>query len=87
MRELRVNINPCQEVIYQIPVNTFLDLEDGYTRNLDLKLTKEDGSVMDDDICITFDEVSQTIYFRYVVELFGDRLQLTLTATDKQQVK
>ena len=87
MRELRININLCQEVIYQIPVNTFFDLEDGYTRNLDLKLTKEDGSVMDDDICITFDEVSQTIYFRYVMDLFGDRLQLKLTATDKQQVK
>lgn len=87
MRELRIKINLCKEVIYQIPVNTFFDLEDGYTRNLNLKLTKQDGSAMDDDICITFDKKSQTIYFRYVMDLFGDRLQLKLTATDKQQVQ
>ena len=84
IKDLRLKVNLCEEVIYQVPVNTFFDLEDGYTRSLDLTLTKQDGSEIN-DICITFDEASQTIYLRYVVDLFAERLQLKLTATDKQR--
>ncbi|XP_066925834.1 uncharacterized protein, partial [Clytia hemisphaerica] len=81
MKVLKVEIDVCEQVLYQIPANAFFDVEDGYTRNLKLSLTNKDDSKVD-ELCINFDKGAQTIYFRYVKDLFQNNLELKLTAMD-----
>ena len=82
IKDLFISMNPCKELIYQIPSNTFFDVEDGYTANLDLSLTNVDGSPLD-NLCMTFDKEKQILYSRYVMENFKGGMLLKLIARDK----
>lgn len=46
----------------QIPEDTFIDTEDGGTRNLTLVLKNETGEVFNKDSWIQFDPTKQEVY-------------------------
>ena len=56
------NISFCGPFKYQIPADTFLDVEDGNTRNLGLKLLQNDGNALLADSWIQFDSVKQEVF-------------------------
>ena len=79
----RINTQVGTYFIYQIPEDTFYDVEDGNTRNLSLSLNTIEGDNITQDSFLQLDTSQQTLYglplSRHVTE---DPALFYLTATD-----
>ena len=83
-----LNISVCNFFRYQIPSETFSDIEDGNTRNLLLKLTTTDNQPLRSDFWIQLNNLSQEIYaLPVMISITNQTLQehkLLLWAIDKK---
>lgn len=84
IKTLYVKVNPCSDIWYQIPANTFYDHEDGYTPNLDVKLVNVDGTEVKENSCVKFNKTTQIVYGIIVLENIQKNNKFRLIATDSK---